>query len=167
MFGMSLLASLIIITLLWSRLARYKVGAAAAVPSLWVVLGPLGQSITAANALGAQAGHAGLPAPYPTAAHAFGLFYGLPVWGFAMLWAAIAITITARTARSGLPFSLTWWSFTFPVGTVVTGTAALAVATGSDLFRVAASVFFAGLLVAWLVVGVRTARGVRSGLLLR
>ena len=34
--------------------------------------------------------------------------------------------ITVHTARTqGLPFSLTWWSFTFPVGTVVTGTSEL------------------------------------------
>lgn len=167
MFGMSLLASLIIITLLWSRLARFKVGAAAAVPSLWVVLGPLGQSVTAANALGLQAKSAGLVAPYPSAARAFGVFFGLPVWGFAMLWAAIATAITIRTARRGLPFSLTWWSFTFPVGTVVTGTAALAVATHSELLRVGASAFFIALLAAWLIVAARTARGAWTGLLLR
>ena len=163
MFGLSLVGSLVIITLLWARLARYKLGAAAAVPSLWVVLGPLGQSITATNALGTQAVRAGLPAPYASAARAFGLFYGLPVWGFAMMWTAIAFAITVRTARSGMPFSLTWWSFTFPVGTVVTGTAGLAVATGSDLFRVGASVFLAGLLAAWVIVAVRTFRGAWSG----
>ncbi len=167
MFGMSLLASLVIITLLWGRLARFKVGAAAAVPSLWIVLGPLGQSITAVNALGTQAGRAGLAAPYPAAARAFGLFYGLPVWGFAMLWASVALAITVRTARRGLPFSLTWWSFTFPVGTVVTGTAALAVVTQSPLLRGAATAFFVGLLVAWLTVAARTTRGVWSGRLLR
>jgi tellurite resistance protein TehA-like permease len=41
MFGIGLLASLVVITLLWGRLARFKVGAAAAVPTLWIVLGPL------------------------------------------------------------------------------------------------------------------------------
>ena len=55
MFGLSLLASLVVITLVWGRLARHKIGAAAMVPTLWIVLGPLGQSITAANNLGAQA----------------------------------------------------------------------------------------------------------------
>jgi tellurite resistance protein TehA-like permease len=98
---------------------------------------------------------------------ALGLIYGLPVWGFAMMWAALAIAITVRTARRGLPFSLTWWSFTFPVGTVVTGTSALAITTGTDLFRVAAAVFFIGLLAAWITVAARTTYGTWTGELLR
>ena len=156
MFGLSLIASIIVITLIWYRLAMHKTGEARMVPTLWIVLGPLGQSITAANLLGGVA-HDALPPPYSTALQTFGVVYGVPVWGFAMLWAAIAGAITIRTARAGMPFSLTWWSFTFPVGTCVTGTAGLAVHTGSDLFRYAATLFYAGLVAAWIVVAARTA----------
>lgn len=100
-----------------------------------------------------------LPAPYSTALQAFGVVYGVPVWGFALLWAGIAGAITVRTARAGLPFSLTWWSFTFPIGTLVTGTTGLAVHTGSSLFTVAAGIFYFLLVAAWATVAVRTARG--------
>jgi C4-dicarboxylate transporter/malic acid transport protein len=157
MFGMSLLASVVVITLIWNRLAVYKVGAPRMVPTLWIVLGPLGQSVTAANLLGGNA-HIALPAPYSTALEAFGVVYGVPVWGFAMLWASLATAITVRTARDGLPFSLTWWSFTFPVGTCVTGTTELALRTGADMFRVAAVIVYIGLVSAWIVVATRTAR---------
>jgi tellurite resistance protein TehA-like permease len=61
LFGISLLASMIVITLIWYRLALHKIGEARMVPTLWIVLGPLGQSITAANLLGANA-HLALPA---------------------------------------------------------------------------------------------------------
>jgi C4-dicarboxylate transporter/malic acid transport protein len=166
MFGLSLLASVVVITLLWNRLAQRKVGPAAMVPTLWIVLGPLGQSITAANNLGAQAALA-LPSPYAGALRAFGLVYGVPVWGFALMWAALSGALTVRAVRSGLPFTLTWWSFIFPVGTVVTGTSDLALASGSDLFRAAAVLLFTGLAVAWLTVAVRTAAGTWSGRLLR
>ncbi len=166
MFGLSLLSSIVIITLLWGRLARHKVGAAAAVPTLWIVLGPLGQSITATNNLGEQA-HLALPAPFSTAFRALALVYGLPVWGFAMMWGAIAIAVTVRTVRQHLPFSLTWWSFTFPVGTVVTGTSGLAAHSGDVFFTVAAVVLFLGLLAAWITVAIRTAHGVWTGDLLR
>ena len=52
MFGLSLVASLIIITMIWSRLAHFGTSGTARVPTLWIVLGPLGQSITAAGLLG-------------------------------------------------------------------------------------------------------------------
>jgi C4-dicarboxylate transporter/malic acid transport protein len=166
MFGISLVASVVVITLLWNRLAQHKVGPAAMVPTLWIVLGPLGQSITAANNLGERAALA-LPSADAGAFQVFGLVYGVPVWGFALLWGALAGALTVRAARSGMPFSLAWWSFIFPVGTVVTGTSDLAVASGADLFRVAAVLFFAGLVLAWLAVAVRTAAGTWSGRLLR
>jgi C4-dicarboxylate transporter/malic acid transport protein len=164
MFGLSLIASIVIIILIWYRLAIHKTGEATMVPTLWIVLGPLGQSITAANLLGGVA-HQALPAPYSTALQAFGVVYGVPVWGFALLWAAIAGAITVRTARQRLPFSLTWWSFTFPVGTCVMGTSDLALHTGSDLFRVAGVLFYLGLVAAWITVAFRTARGGLRGTL--
>ncbi|MEH1169084.1 TDT family transporter [Micromonospora sp. CPCC 205539] len=155
-FGFSLFASLIITGQIWQRLIQHGIGPAAAVPTLWIVLGPLGQSVTAANLLGNVAPLA-LPAPYDAAAQVLGLFYGLPTWGFAMLWLGLAAAVTIRTARAGLPFSLTWWSFVFPLGTVVTGTSALALRTGSVVFEWVAVVGYVLLVVAWLTVTARTA----------
>lgn len=162
MFGISLFASMIIIPLVWSRLVTYKTLPAVMVPTCWIVLGPLGQSITAAGNLARVAG-LGLRAPYPAGADVFALLYGLPTWGFAMLWLAIAAALTARAVRGGMPFGPTWWSFTFPVGTCVTGTIALAARTDSEVLRWASVVLFALLAVAWLVVLARTAaRSVRG-----
>jgi C4-dicarboxylate transporter/malic acid transport protein len=162
MFGISLIASVIIITMLWSRLVTYRPGPAVMMPTVWIVLGPLGQSITAAGNLAGVAGTA-LPRPYPAGTAVFALLYGVPTWGFAMLWLALATAITVRTARQGLPFGLTWWSFTFPVGTCVTGTISLAVRTHSEALRGASVVLFALLAAAWLVVAARTAAGSARG----
>jgi tellurite resistance protein TehA-like permease len=96
-----------------------------------------------------------------------GLLYGVPVWGFAMLWLVLAAAITARTARRGLPFALTWWSFTFPVGTCVTGTIALAARSGDQALRWASVILYLLLLAAWLTVVARTARGTATGRLFR
>jgi tellurite resistance protein TehA-like permease len=125
------------------------------VPTSWIVLGPLGQSVTAAGGLGKVAPLT-LHAPYPAGAGVFALLYGIPTWGFAMAWLVIAAAMTLRAVRNGLPFALTWWSFTFPVGTVVTGTIALADRTGSDVLRYASAALFLLLLAAWLIVAVRT-----------
>jgi C4-dicarboxylate transporter/malic acid transport protein len=165
MFGISLIGSLIVITLIWYRLAIHKVGPARMVPTLWIVLGPLGQSVTAANLLGGAA-HQTMPAPYANGLQAFGVVYGAPVWGFALLWGVLAAAITIRTIRAHLPFSLTWWSFTFPIGTCVTGTTGLALHTDAAMFRIAAAVLYAGLVLAWLTVAVRTAHGSIRGRLL-
>jgi tellurite resistance protein TehA-like permease len=162
LFGISLFASLIIITLLWGRLAIHGVGPARPVPTLWIVLGPLGQSITATGLLG-HAASGVIPAPYATAMHAMTVVYGIPVWGFAITWLAIAAIITTRTAREHLPFSLTWWSFTFPIGTVVTGTSQLALYTHANFLTYASVALYALLITAWLTVATDTTRGVLRG----
>lgn len=156
MFGLSLFASVVVIALVWSRLAQHGVGAAAAVPTLWILLGPLGQSIAAASGLANV-----VPADFSAVAGDFAALYGLATWGFALLWLVIASAITVRTLRTGMPFSLTWWSFTFPVGTVVLGTSALAARTGLDVFAWAALAMYASLVMAWVIVLARTVTNVR------
>lgn len=165
MFGMSLIAALIIITLIWSRLAHFGSSNSARVPTLWIVLGPLGQSITAAGLLGANA-HLAVPAALASAMSVFGILFGVPVWGFAMLWAVIALSLTVRTIRSKMPFSLTWWSFTFPVGVTVTGTIRLALQTSLTAFRWASAIGYVALLGAWLIVAARTSLATWRGTLL-
>jgi C4-dicarboxylate transporter/malic acid transport protein len=162
MFGLSLVASLIIITLIWSRLAHYGTSGTTRVPTLWIVLGPLGQSITAAGLLGTNAALAVRP-ELAGGMGVFAVLFGVPVWGFAVLWIGLATALTVRTLRRGMPFALTWWSLTFPVGTFVTGTTQLAVHTGLPAFRVAAVIAYAGLLCTWGLVAVRTARGSLRG----
>ena len=132
MFGLSLLASSVVITLIWRRLAAHGAGPAAMVPTLWIVLGPVGSVDHRGEPAGCSGARGCLPRRTAAALHTFGVVYGIPVLGLAALWSIRAASITVRTARDGLPFSLTWWSFTFPVGTCVTGATALAVATGSE-----------------------------------
>ena len=165
MFGLSLVAAFIIISMIWSRLALYGVSGTARVPTLWIVLGPLGQSITAAGLLGLSAA---LVVDAGTAENfnSFVILFGVPVWGFAVLWIALATALTVRTMLSGMPFALTWWSLTFPVGTFVTGTTQLAVHTGLPAFTFAALIAYLGLLATWVLVTARTARGSLRGNLL-
>lgn len=165
LFGLSLVAAFIIISMIWSRLALYGTSGTARVPTLWIVLGPLGQSITAAGLLGLNAALAVDP-DIAAAMNSFAILFGVPVWGFAVLWIALATALTVRTLRRGMPFALTWWSLTFPVGTFVTGTTQLAVHTGVPAFKVAALIAYLGLLSTWLLVAVRTARGSLHGTLL-
>lgn len=153
MFGISLVMALIVITILWARLALHGIGEAHMVPTLWIVLGPLGQSITAACLL-AHAAPGAVSAATAGALHDFALIYGVAVWGFAAAWLAIALTVTVRTARQHLPFAPTWWSFTFPLGTVVTGTAELAATGDTHALKYVALGLYVALVGAWATVAV-------------
>jgi C4-dicarboxylate transporter/malic acid transport protein len=165
MFGMSLVTSLIIITLIWSRLAHFGSSGSARVPTLWIVLGPVGQSITAAGALGTAAALAA-PEPLATGLDVFAVVFGVPMWGFMLLWMPMAVLLTRRAAKRNMGFALTWWSFTFPVGTCVTGTSQLAVHTSLTLFTVAAVALYLALVLTWALVAVRTSRASLRGPLL-
>lgn len=166
MFVLAALGSLPILAVLAARLRTGDAGAAPMIPTWWIVLGPLGQSVTAACLLAHVAPQV-VAAPMATALHSFAVGYGLTVWVAATLWIVVAAGLTARTLRSGMPFAMTWWSFTFPLGTYVTGSSALALMLGGGIFEVAAVAGFAVLVLAWSVVAVRTVRGIVGGELRR
>ncbi|MCX4530425.1 C4-dicarboxylate ABC transporter [Streptomyces sp. NBC_00841] len=151
MLGLGLVAALLGLALIYGRLVHHDAPTGAVVPTVWIGLGALGQSVTVLGALAAVAPSA-LPAPYARGTAVFALLGGVALWGFAMLWLALATGLTARTIRAGLPFAPTWWSFIFPVGACVTATATLAARTGSELFIWTAVVLYALLVIAWVMV---------------
>ncbi|SCE29154.1 Voltage-dependent anion channel [Streptomyces sp. DvalAA-14] len=106
----------------------------------------------------ATAARSTLPAPSAQGAAVLALLGGVGVWGFALLWLALAAALTVRAFRAGLPFAPTWWSFIFPLGACVTGTAALAARTGSQLFIWPAVALYVLLAAAWAVVACRSLR---------
>ncbi|MFI8827135.1 TDT family transporter [Streptomyces sp. NPDC053431] len=165
MFGVSLLATLVMLPLVFGRLVTHGPLPLALTPTLFLVLGPLGQSTTAANKF-ADAARGVLPAPYAHAFAAFAVLYGVPVIGFALLWLAFAGALVVRARRRGMGFSMTFWAFTFPVGTCVTAAEGLAGHTGLTAFRWLATGLYGLLLAAWLVAAGHTLRGLLSGALL-
>ncbi|MFC4610809.1 TDT family transporter [Streptomyces maoxianensis] len=165
MFGLSLLASLLILPLIFARLVHHGPLPLALTPTLFLVLGPLGQSTTAVSKL-ADVAPGAIQAPYAEGLATFAVIYGIPVMGFALMWLALAGAMVVRAAREGMPFALTWWAFTFPVGTCVTGAQGLAHHTGLVALEWLAAGLYAFLVAAWAVTGVRTLRGLLDGALL-
>ncbi|MEV4948676.1 TDT family transporter [Streptomyces sp. NPDC053755] len=165
MFGISLLATLVMLPLVFGRLVTAGPPPLALTPTLFLVLGPLGQSTTAANTF-ADTAPGVLPAAYAHGFGAFAVLYGVPVLGFALLWLALAGALVLRARRRGMGFALTWWAFTFPVGTCVTGAEGLALHTGLEVLRWLAVGLYVLLVAAWLVAALHTLRGVVSGALL-
>ncbi|MFJ6796237.1 TDT family transporter [Streptomyces sp. NPDC091268] len=165
LFGLSLLATLLMLPLVFGRLILHGPLPLALTPTLFLVLGPLGQSTTAVNQLADMAPRS-ISAPYAGALASFAVVYGVPVMGFALLWLALAAAMLVRAARRGMGFAMTWWALTFPVGTCVTGAAGLARHTGLDAFAWLATALFAALVTAWLLAAAHTLRGLLTGRLL-
>ncbi|WP_159449633.1 C4-dicarboxylate ABC transporter [Demequina sp. NBRC 110057] len=149
MAGAAGIAAALTIAAVWWRLAHHQHADASTVPALWVVLGPLGQSVTVLAMLALHAGDA-LPWVRQALAPA-AILIGIPVLGFAVLWLAVAIAVAVRVAGRRLPYAMSWWSFTFPVGTCATGAAGLATLTGSGALLALAVAFLAALLGGWAV----------------
>ncbi|MGW4802585.1 SLAC1 family transporter [Kitasatospora sp. NPDC004272] len=167
MFGASLLATLALLPVVLGGLLHSKLPALVLTPSLFLVLGPLGQSTTAVQKF-ADAVPLALPGGERAAAAARGLaeVYGVAVMGFALLWLAVALAANLRALRAEMPFAMTWWAATFPIGTLVTGATGLAVHTGFGGFTGLAVALHLLLLATWAVALVRTAAGLRAGRLL-
>ncbi|MBO4258187.1 TDT family transporter [Streptomyces griseorubiginosus] len=165
MFGLSLLATLVMLPLVFARLITGGPLPLALTPSLFLVLGPLGQSTTAVGRF-ADFAPGVVPASLSAGFGLLAVLYGVPVMGFALLWLGFAVAQVVRARRQGMGFAMTWWAFTFPVGTCVTGAEALAGHTGLVVYDWLALGLFAGLVAAWATAAVHTARGLLSGELL-
>ncbi|MGW6544573.1 TDT family transporter [Streptomyces massasporeus] len=165
LFGLSLLATLVMLPLVFARSLTGGPLPLALTPTLFLVLGPLGQSTTAVGAF-ADVAPGVVPAPYSEVFGALAVLYGVPVMGFALLWFCLATAHVVRARRRGMRFSMTWWSFTFPVGTCVTGAEALARHTGLVAYAGPAVLLYAVLVAAWGTAVVGTVRGLLRGELL-
>ncbi|WP_033818288.1 C4-dicarboxylate ABC transporter [Kitasatospora sp. MBT63] len=164
LFGAGLLGVLAVLPVVFAGLVHSKLPALVLTPTLFLVLGPLGQSATAVNQL-ADAARPAVPGLGPSALH-LAVLFGAPVLGFGVLWLLLAAGLNLRAWRAGMPFGMTWWAFTFPVGTMVTGAAGLARHTGFAGFTALAAGLFALLVAAWAVTGVRTVGALAGGRLL-
>lgn len=162
MFGLSLVIGMMTMVLIYGRLVHGGMPTTQAAPTVWITLGLIGQSITAANLLGADARLA-LPESTAAGLRLFGIAFGFVMGGFGALMFTLSASLTVHAARAGLGFSLTWWSFTFPVGTCVTGATALGTSVGSTAVDAVAVGLYVVLLGSWVTVAAHTLRGSVNG----
>jgi tellurite resistance protein TehA-like permease len=153
------------IAVYYARLLFHKIPTGGLTPGMWLVVGPLGQSIAGAYALGT--GAAGIWPEFGNGFVVAAVVYGMFVWGFANYWLALALVATVRAVRAGMPFSQRWWAFTFATGMLTAGTDALFTATHAALFSLVAAVQLALLAIVWTLVATLTVRIAARPLTLR
>ena len=88
---------------------------------------------------------------------------GLLLWGYGLWWLAMALLITFRYLREGLPFNLGWWGYTFPLGVYAVATLRLGSVLPIPAIHGFGVVLVAALACLWLIVGARTVRGAWRG----
>lgn len=158
-YGIGIVLFFIMATIVFNRLIMHRLPPAMAVPTFWVLLGPIGVGTIsllgladAAEALGILASVDGVK------------YLGLILWGFG-LWAFLfTLSITIRYLKvGGIPFTLSWWAFIFP-----TSAYTLATLTVYDYMKIE---FVLGyglilallLIIMWIVTFARTLLGSLNG----
>ena len=151
-----------ILALLILRMALHKLPPVGMAASSWLALGPIGTGALAMLVIGGDA-------PAVFGAHALdalgtlmqgaGVLAALLLWGFGLWWLLLACLITARHFRSGVPFNLGWWGYTFPLGVYTLASLRLGAVLHLGALTVFGCVLAAGLALMWLVVMARTLEG--------
>ncbi|MNV04560.1 C4-dicarboxylate transporter/malic acid transport protein [compost metagenome] len=166
LWAFSLPVAFSILTILLLRMALHKLPHENMAASSWLALGPIGTGALGMLVLGGDAplifAANGLPGVGEIAA-GLGLVAGITLWGLGLWWMLMALLITVRYLRAGIPFNLGWWGFTFPLGVYSLATLKLASTLNLTFFSVSGCVLVALLAVMWLIVGKRTVLGAWRG----
>jgi len=89
---------------------------------------------------------------------------GLSLWGFAFFWVILVIIVTAHHHKViAIPFAMSWWAFTFPLGSFIVATGIIHKAIGGAFFQWIGLAALTGLILIWSMVFIRTLRAVISG----
>ncbi|WP_347901461.1 TDT family transporter [Pseudomonas purpurea] len=166
LWAFSLPVAFSILTILLLRMALHKLPHENMAASSWLALGPIGTGALGMLLLGSDApaifAANGLPGVGEIAA-GLGLVAGITLWGFGLWWMLMAVLITLRYLRAGIPFNLGWWGFTFPLGVYSLATLKLASTLNLTFFSIFGSVLVVALALMWLLVSVRTVQGAWRG----
>ena len=160
--GIGLLLFLLIAAMLFARLVSHPLPPAPLAPSLWIGLGPIGVGSLALLRL-AAAGHP-FWGPSAAAVQTVSQATAATLWGLGLWWLAIAALLLIRYLRhGGLPYSIGFWAFTFPLGAYTAATLQLARTWHTTPLEWAGAALFLSLLGIWLLVTTRTLRAIATG----
>ncbi|GAB7533392.1 TDT family transporter [Pseudomonas sp. 3A(2025)] len=166
LWAYSVPVALSILVILLLRMALHKLPHESMAASSWLSLGPIGTGALGMLVLGNDApaifaAHA--MASIGAVAEGIGLIAGVLFWGLGLWWMVLALLITVRYFRAGIPFNLGWWGFTFPLGVYAVTTLKLGAMLHLVFFNVVGVVLVVMLAVMWVIVAAKTLAGAYRG----
>ena len=118
-------------------------------PTIWINLGPIGAGTVALINLARNS-------PFITMKESFFVF-GLIFWGFGIWWVIMAIMMTIHYVRSlKLPYAMSWWAFTFPLGAYVAASHSMANIFNIELIDFIGFALYLLLLLLWTLTLTKT-----------
>lgn len=168
LWAYSVPVALSILAILLLRMALHKLPHESMAASSWLALGPIGTGSLGMLVIGGEA-----PAIFAASgmtdlghvAQGIGFVAGILFWGCALWWMLLAVLITVRHFRNGIPFNLGWWGFTFPLGVFTVATLKLSTLIDLSFFKGFGALLVVILAAMWLLVAVKTVRGAWKGTL--
>lgn len=161
-YGIGFFLFLLIGAVAFGNFFQHRLPPAGMAPSFWILLGPIGVGSLSLLGLADLAKTLGwLADPGPLE------LFATIIWGFG-LWAFIlTLVLTLRYLRSGgIPFTLSWWAFIFPLAAYTIATFAVGGYTGLAAVKGYGLVLLFLLALLWLLVAVKSMAGVLVGGLL-
>ncbi len=157
--GMGAVLYLVVTATLFVRSISHPLPPAGLAPTLFIGMGPaglMGLDMVRLSQVSVQAGVA-----EPSLVTSI-LPFATMMWGFGLWW-MVAALVVLRRGYATLPFSLSWWGFTFPLAAWTIATIVLGNAWDSGLVTAVGWVATSALLGLWGYVATRTVLGIRSG----
>jgi len=158
-YGIGIMLFFIMAVVVFNRLIMHKLPPAMAAPTFWVLLGPIGVGTVSLYGLGDVSKFLGM------ISNVDGIkFGGLVFWGFG-LWAFIfTLSVTIKYWRiQGIPFSLSWWAFIFPMAAYTLSTLVVYQYCNVGLVLIYGVFLSVLLAVMWLVIFIRTLMAALNG----
>ena len=113
-------------------------------PTIWINLGPIGAGTVALVNLVKNSSFVIIQEPF--------FVFGFLFWGFGIWWVIMAIALTLHyIKRLKLPYAMSWWAFTFPLGAYVAASHTISLLFGLQLIDYIGFALYLLLIGFWLI----------------
>ncbi|HVJ47616.1 C4-dicarboxylate ABC transporter [Desulfitobacterium sp.] len=158
-FGIGFFLFLFIGAIIFTRLAQHPLPPNAMAPTFWIILGPIGVGTVSLMGLADAAKLLGILQNVDTLYLLANVIWGLGLWGI-----SIVLLISHHYLKhGGIPFSLSWWAFIFPLAAYTMASFKLGIYYQSNLVIGYTVLLTAFLSVLWLFSFLRTLGGSLNG----